>query len=160
MHPTKPVLSQQVNQLISVIDHYDDQLRNQLAHSDELQAFIRRLQPARDKEKIIKLESENYALYEHIHSIKYPTLRGRRAKAFNIGNLKRELSLDTVHTKDSTKNTQTAQFEPPFMQAMQKENMLLQQNLKSFVISLLLCLFFWRLFISSIHKNNSHNCHK
>ena len=123
----------------TTIDKYGTQLNAQLSHSNKIQSYLKQLMSSNEtEEKLIKLQSERYALYEYIHSIKHQTDN----VPFNINNLQKEMGLDSIYDEENrNKPRQISTIDPKIFNKLQSENDKLKQNLTS-MLSAYFCIFF------------------
>lgn len=97
----------------NTIDKYGDQMQSQLSHSNAIQSYLNKTQ-----QEIVKVESERYALYQYIQSIKYP----HNTVSFVINKLQKEMGFD-VSKKTS--------IDPNIFKTLQAENDSLNRTLNS-----------------------------
>ena len=103
-----------------VIDEYGNQLNAQLSHTNKLQKMI----IPQTEEKIVKLKSERYALYEYIHKHNMVNI------PFNIKNLQKELGLDLIYDEENTNIEQNPSIiDENVINKLESENHRLTQNL-------------------------------
>ena len=89
--------------LSNIIGKFETQLHEQLSHSNRMKSYLKQLLSSTNiqyKENIIKMQSERYALYEYIHSIKHQN----DTVPFNISNLQKEMEVDHIFDQQNGEN--------------------------------------------------------
>eukprot|EP01083_Nonionella_stella_P024934 68664_1 len=112
------VMHNKINQLSHIVDQYGDQLQHQLSHFDKLQTYIQQ----QVQVNTAQLQSERYALYEYIHSIKYAQTD---RIPFNVDHLRKEMGLDFIYDPPHDGNG----TDVTLLNTLRKESVTLNENL-------------------------------